>query len=77
MTPKVIIVMLIWAGAPPVGSPATIAGFLTVEACEHAIPSVMDAYKKNPASAEAVAKCISLEAGQPSSNGTVRRATPH
>jgi hypothetical protein len=35
-TPTVVIAMLIWAGAPPVDSPATIAGFLTVGDCEHA-----------------------------------------
>ena len=74
MMPKVIIVMLIWGGAPPVGSPATITGFLTVEDCERAIPPVMDVYKKGPVSAEAVAKCISLEAGGVSRSSMVRRA---
>jgi hypothetical protein len=77
MGPKVIVVMLIWAGAPPVGSPATIPGFVTVEDCERAIPSVIDVYHKGPVSAEATAKCISLEAGEVSRSNMVRRAVRH
>ena len=66
MTPTpLIIVMLIWAGAPPAGSPATITGFRTIEDCEHAIPTVADVYQQSPVSTQTVVKCISLESGQP------------
>jgi hypothetical protein len=66
MTPKVIIVMLIWAGAPPAGTPATITGFRTIGDCERAVPTVTDVYNKSPVNTEAVAKskCVSLEAGE-------------
>jgi hypothetical protein len=72
MTPTVIIVMLIWAGAPPASTPATITGFRTIGDCERAIPTVTDVYNKSPVNAEAVAKCISLEAGE--SRGMVKLA---